>query len=604
MRRIGALCTLTLLVVATATLPAQPGRLGQPVCTDGLTFKPTKPTLLAGEPTIEMIENGRKAVMRFRTHRATPGGACYFGTFVPGQKLPLPRYRWSAVLHPDAPATEHRLVLNLSRAFKPRYDVGGFLAHGGGTICYRLELIEPLSGGTTSRYLGRFAFRGNERVPCITEGPFVDLVTTSSAVISWRTDRPVTGVVRAAGRRFPTGKEPSLRHEVALADLPAGSRLEYVVEIAAGKTTHRTRPFWFRTDAPGRTTLTFAYMSDGRAGVGSGERALNGVNYRTIGNFARHAFHREAELILFGGDLVNGYTTHEADYRRELRTWKAAVEAVAHHVPIYEGVGNHDVVVERFVRPKVSGRKGSLAFDRRGAVTSEAVFADEFVNPRGAPAPEHAEAPTYEENVYRFDRAGVRFIAFNTNYWYCLHPERHGGNLEGYVMDKQLAWIKRALAEATKDDGVRHVFLFGHEPAFPCGGHVQDAQWYSGGDPEKNGGIDRAYVVARRDELWSAIAACPKAVAVFFGDEHNMTRMLVDRKINASFRHPVWQIVSGGCGAPYYALDKTVPWADRVTGYTAQQNYCLVRVNGDRVVMTVYGESGEVIEEVVLRAGA
>lgn len=612
MHRIRAFSGLLCLLATTTAFSAQqppagqtsPGRRGRPCRAEGMVLHPTKPSLLAGEPTIEMGADGRRALMRFRTNRAVPGGACYFGTFVPDQRLPMPRYRWRVMFHPESPAKEHRVTLDLTRAFNPRYDVGRFAARGGGTVCYRLELIEPLSGGATARYGGRFAFRGDERVPCVVEGPFVDLVTTESAVISWRTDLPTTGAVLVAGRRHPSGKAPTTRHEVALAKLPAGSKIDYRVEIGAGESAERTRPFWFHTDARGRDTLTFAYMSDCRAGVGSGERALNGVNYRALGNFVRHAFHREAELILFGGDLVSGYTTHEADFRRELRTWKAAVEAVGHYLPIYEGLGNHDVLIERFTGKGANGRAITAAFNRRATPDTEAIFADEFVNPRGAPPPEHAEAPTYEENVYHFDRAGVRFIAFNTNYWYSLQPERDGGNLEGYVMDAQLAWIKQALAAAARDKSVRHVFLFGHEPAFPCGGHVQDAQWYSGGSPEKNAGLDRTYVVKRRDELWAAIAACPKTVAVFFGDEHNMTRMRVDAGINKAFRHPVWQIISGGCGAPYYALNKTVPWADRVAAYSAQQNYCLVRVDGDRVEMTVFGESGEVVERVVLKEGA
>ncbi|MEA2051977.1 MAG: hypothetical protein U9O90_04035 [Euryarchaeota archaeon] len=32
-------------------------------------------------------------------------------------------------------------------------------------------------------------------VPCVTEGPFVDLVTIDSAVISWETDAPTTAAV-------------------------------------------------------------------------------------------------------------------------------------------------------------------------------------------------------------------------------------------------------------------------------------------------------------------------------------------------------------------------------------------------------------------------
>jgi hypothetical protein len=96
-------------------------------------------------------------------------------------------------------------------------------------------------------------------------------------------------------------------------------------------------------------------------------------------------------------------------------------------------------------------------------------------------------------------------------------------------MDNQLEWIKDVLDDTKNNPSIEHVFMFAHEPAFPNGGHLQDAQWYSGGDSAENedyvgNPLDRAYVVERRDELWEAISQNGKVVAVFFGDEHNYNR--------------------------------------------------------------------------------
>jgi len=188
----------------------------------------------------------------------------------------------------------------------------------------------------------------------------------------------------------------------------------------------------------------------------------------------------------------------------------------------------------------------------------------------------------------------------NNNYWWSKYPERYGGNLEGYVLDDQTEWLKRIFARAASDPNVEHLFLFAQEPMFPNGGHVQDGMWYNGGDPAKNNGIDRRYVVKRRDEIWQAFAATGKGVSGNFGDEHNYNRTLITSDINPDYSHPVWQIISGGAGAPFYAQNKNVPWAPFVEAFSTQMNYYLIRVDGRRILLEAYSITGELIDEAVL----
>ena len=564
--------------------------------------------ILDGPPAVLIRDKGTKAVLTFRTRRPTPGAVCYYGSFMPDQVLPSPRYRWRSVETLKKNSTGHAISLDLARLTHARFDVAGFKESRGGVVCFRLEIQDP-SKQVTRFHEGRFAVSAGKRIPCVVEGPFVDLVTETSAVISWRTDLPSGGAVVVEGRGFPSPKEAGRRHEVGLDRLGTGKRCRYRVEVRTESAVFPGRPFWFDTPAPGSKTLTFAFMSDSRADYGSGERAMSGVNVRTLLSLSRHAYHQGAELMLFGGDLINGGVTDEEEFRRQLRIWKSAVESVGHYIPIYEGMGNHESLVDlgklvtltRGADGKETEHVTRIAFDRPGASSAEAVFADEFVNPPGAPLPEHEKAPPYDETVYAFDRSGIRFISFNTNYWFCNHPEKYGGNLEGYVMDNQFRWLLERLDEAARDEAVRHVFLFAHDPAFPCGGHIQDGQWYRGGKPSLNGGIDRTYVVKRRNALWKAMARCPKVVAVLFGHEHNYSRTRVDATLNPGFKHPVWQIVSGGCGAPYYARNRTTPWDGNVVAFSAQQHYCLFRVSGDRILLEVYGETGERIDRAALR---
>lgn len=87
-------------------------------------------------------------------------------------------------------------------------------------------------------------------------------------------------------------------------------------------------------------------MSDCREGVGGGERGFAGVNYHKLSHFMIDAYNNGADVILFGGDLINGYTTSMDDYRMQLKAWKDATEQIGCYIPIYEGMGNHEALMD------------------------------------------------------------------------------------------------------------------------------------------------------------------------------------------------------------------------------------------------------------------
>jgi hypothetical protein len=278
-------------------------------------------------------------------------------------------------------------------------------------------------------------------------------------------------------------------------------------------------------------------------------------------------------------------------------------------------MGNHEALMNLYVDPTTNCK---VEMDKEGGESAEVIFAHEFVNPVNSyPDPEGPKAPTYRENVYYFDYGNSRIVSFNTNYWWCSYPEDFGGNLEGYVMDNQLQWIKDILDDAKNNLSIKHVFMFAHEPAFPNGGHIQDAQWYSGGIAGKGLNydfegkpLDRSYVSERRDELWRVISRCGKVRAVLFGDEHNYQRVLIDGQtpvhldgsINPDFIHPVWQIVNGCAGAPFYAQEKGVPWTGNVKAFSLQEAICIFSVEGGKVSLTVYSRTGQIIDKCDLAA--
>lgn len=592
--------------------------------------------LVDGVPRLTSFD-GSMVTLTFTTVRPTPPATVYFGADLLSAELEYPRYRKSAAEEAggEPMTTEHTVAIDVGSLEDAHYE-SGLVAGGGGTVFWRLELWDP-EAGRGRQYDGRFTYRRDgepgegtyQRVPCLTDGPFIDLVTHESAVVSWTSDQPIAATVTLSdGRQIQ--RDAARHHEVPLDGLRADTRYTYQIEPAGGFASPR---YDFRTaPSPGsQRRFRFGYLSDSREGVGGAREQVNGVNSAVVQDFFTALYRHGADLICFGGDLVNGYTSSRADFVSQLRAWRTATQPVAARIPVYECVGNHEQLGD-YADLRLPGEERAIeAFaGRLGDESGEAIFAGLFVNPRGSrfgfgpPEPEAAaehaggprSGPPYDETVYSFAYGNVHFVAVNTNYWYTAGwggPESMsdqaqtalalrllGGNREGYVMARQLAWLERDLAAAEADPNTDHIIVFLHEPPFPCGGHVEDAMYWRG---ESGAGLNDPSqplgdVVAMRDRFWSLVARHAKVVAVLCGDEHNYSRMLVDATLDPAFEHPVWQIVSGGCGAPFYSQDSDVPWADRVEAFARSTHYCLFEVDGPRVALRVYDATGALLDEV------
>src|SRR5690606_2608310 len=151
--------------------------------------------------------------------------------------------------------------------------------------------------------------------------------------------------------------------------------------------------------------------------------------------------------------------------------------------------------------------------------SSEDIFAREFVNPTNGPPPEREGLPPYLENVYSFDYGRVHFVSVNTNYWTSSRPGELG-NREGYVMDKQMEWLRKDLEDA-RANGAGFIFGYTHEPGYPNGGHVGDGMYWRGRIASMN---------ERRTAFWQLMSDF-EVSAVFHGDEHNYSRLLIDEQM-------------------------------------------------------------------------
>jgi hypothetical protein len=496
------------------------------------------------------------------------------------------------------------------------------------------------------------------KLTSLKEGPLVNLINSndpSTAVITFRTDRPVkSAVVLNDGRRFDSAGSHEV-HEIKLTGLKPVRVYSYHVEFEGFKSKRYT----FRSaPRPGEGKVIFGYAGDSREGVGVGNSQFMGVNADILERCINTAYRLDADLFVFGGDLVSGYTTVKADMQTQLQGWKQVMSGFWHMRPVYTCIGNHEALLRTFVKP--GGFQVSL--DRWPYETDsiEAVFAGEMTNPVNGPGTSDPSRPSYKENVYSFQYGPVLFIAFNNNYWVSYNsgtadgPKFTGGCPEGYIMADQLQWIRRQLNEARQNDSVKYVVLFAQEPVFPNGGHVQDCMWYNGNNnvraytykmtpdspdgkivPEKKGILDV------RNQLAVMISQHKKVAAVLGSDEHSYHKVLIHREVPVGIpetddkdgngkidvdgsesasplkelKYPVWYLVSGGAGAPYYSEGPT-PWNTywKKSGngwpkkdhssrngcyyYSSQPNFFLFEADDNGISLKVYNPYGEIIDSI------
>jgi hypothetical protein len=502
-------------------------------------------------------------------------------------------------------ATGHAF-LSIGKDLKDGFDHTGWQKRGFGVIGYRLIDSTGLIVHEGKMAFGRTK-TGFELRPTVTRGPFVSDVTHNQAIIWYETSEPVFTMIKtdAAEDTFFSNSR-KIHHEVRLTNLEPGS--EYWYTIGCDSANLR---FKFRTAVPpGWPKFRFSYASDSRSGYGGGERNIYGVNAQTMSRIGALSTFHGAAFVQFTGDLVDGYVSDPDELRLQLVNWMHAVEPYWHRLPFNVGMGNHESL-------------GWYSDSLKGIVADgfpyqthagEAVFAEMFVNPLNGPQSEdgskydpdpykRGDFPSYQENVFHYTYGNTGMIVLNSDYWYAplLHKTSHiGGNLHGYIMDQQLQWLGQVLQRFEGDSLVKHVFVTVHTPLFPNGGHRSDCMWYNGDNtprPWVDGKPVEAGILERRDAILDVcVNKSSKVVAFLCGDEHNYNRMQVEDstpryptdwdKPRLKLRRPVWQIINGAAGAPFYAQQQ-LPWSSAVQGFTVQNALCFFDIDGEAVRLWV-----------------
>ncbi len=502
-----------------------------------------------------------------------------------------------------------------------RYDMIGWEKSGKGVLGYRI-----LNKKGTIIYDGKISFRGTGPFTVgssIVEGPFVQLLTSKSATISFSTNFFANAVVRADDRTFFGDK--GTEHEILVDGLQPDTKYRYSVHVG-----DYSEEYSFQT-APAsgsRKPFSFAYASDSRSGQGGGERNVWGVNTYVMKKIMAVAAKRKVAFFQFTGDMIDGYCPTMEETLFQYSNWKRTIEPFAHYFPVYPAMGNHEALVHIFS----DGSEYGVSVDKFPYATdsAEVAFARAFVIPKNGPEsedgavydpnPNKKDFPSYEENVYYYTYDNVAMVVLNSNYWYSpslQYTNDPSGNLHAYIMDNQMEWLGQTLKKLEDDDKIDFIFVSQHTPAFPNGGHSKDDMWYGGknkyraivgGKPVEKG------IIERRDEYLSTLMKSSKVVAMLTGDEHNYNRMHLTKKANiypegwdkpkiteAPYFRELWQVNNGAAGAPYYAQE-VLPWSSHTQGFTTQHAIVLFHVEGKKISMEVINpDTLGPIEKVVLR---
>ena len=512
-----------------------------------------------------------------------------------------------------------KVAINIKQQLSGTYDMIGWGKSGKGTLGYRL-----INSAGKILFDGHISFKGTgpfEVDDTIIEGPFINLLLSDGATISFETNTKIKTSIKANDKVFEESVV-STHHEIKVDGLKPNTKYDYTVIYGDNSITYsfKTAP------APGsRSKFTFAYASDSRSGNGGGERDIHGANAYIVKKIMALATQQEVRFMQFTGDLINGYRTSGQEMDLQYANWKHTIEPFAHYFPVVATMGNHEALMHVF-----KNDKSTFMIDRFPYATKsgEAAFARNFVNPLNGPDSEDGASydpnkrltdfPSYKETVFYYTYDNVAVVVMNSDYWYA--PSSTGipitsGGLHGYIMDQQFAWLEETIGSLEADTNIDHVFVTQHTPCFPNGGHVRDDMWY-GGNNEKRpyvaGKPLEKGIIERRDQILDLlINKSQKTRAILTGDEHNFAKTEIGPNTiiyddnwvlpKLELSRTIYQINNGAAGAPYYAQEQT-PWSASVSGFTTQNALVLFHIDGDKIDMEVLNpDTLEKVDELKLK---
>ena len=365
--------------------------------------------------------------------------------------------------------------------------------------------------------------------------PYLQQVTSSSAVVVWTTAESGAGSVRyragngspvtvPAETRFFSSSDTNLgvsfyQHEARLSGLGANV---YSYEVLVGGQAAAGGQGSFRT-APASGTGTVKFIAFGDSGTGSAEqRQLASV-------MADDSF----DLAIHSGDVAYGVSSGvgSGDYWQYDEWVFGVYEPWLRSRPFYPSIGNHDNEID-------DGRP----------------YRDVFVLPDNGAS---GSFPDHAERYYSFDHGPVHFVALDTETAFADPTRRQA----------QLAWLENDLAATPQPWRV----VYMHRPPYSSGsGHGSDL-------------VVRQALVPIFERYGVQL--------VISGHDHVYERSIPWREFVAGGGF-VTYVVSGGGGAPTYGAG-IGPWT---AASLAAHHYVRVTADGCLLRGEAVGLTGSVFD--------
>ena len=289
---------------------------------------------------------------------------------------------------------------------------------------------------------------------------------------------------------------------------------------------------------------TFAVVCDTRGDNHAANRAKSGVNEGVVDSMARDLVKEGAELVIFPGDLVNGWFAITTPYADQFATWRKAMAPVYDAgIKVYPVRGNHEdgpfAAPGNYPwPPDINATPESLPIAELKAAYRTAFAA------AGIPA----NGPAGEEGyTYSFVYKNALFVG-----------------LDQYI--KPFRVNQPWLDEQLKQNQQPHAFVYGHAPAFRVG-HTDSLAYY----PEE------------RDVFWNSLGNA--GVRMYFsGHDHLYNRAHITDQTG----HTIYQVLTGAGGAPFNTWAPPYAEGTKVLNDYHDEGhygYVLVTVDGPRVTM-------------------
>jgi hypothetical protein len=308
--------------------------------------------------------------------------------------------------------------------------------------------VEVHQKDSTSDDLG-FDLELKERaLPALIRGPYLQMATSHSMNIRWRTDEPVAGQVHygtSIGALTQLAANPALltEHEIQLTGLTPYTKYYYAIGTSYGAPLQGdTANYFYTLPVAGNTDSLYRIGVIGDCGNNStNQRSVRDQLSAYLGNDYMNAW------ILLGDNAYN--TGTDAEYQAEF--FNIYKDQFLKQNPLFPAPGNHD-----YGNSQSSPSVGNHIL---------APYYQNFTMPTLA---ESGGLASHSEAFYSFDVGNVHFLSLDS------YGKEDGATTRLYdTTGAQVQWIKQDL-EANTNKG--WVVVYWHHPPYTMGSHNSDAE--------------------------------------------------------------------------------------------------------------------------------